>query len=49
VTVEEWLEQYRRAWEQADVETTVSLFTEDAGYDSHPFREPHIGSEAIRA
>jgi ketosteroid isomerase-like protein len=44
-----WLERYRRAWEEADVEGFVELFTEDAIYHSHPFREPHLGHDGIRA
>jgi len=48
VTLLEWLEAYRRAWEGADVEAAVALFTDDAVYRSHPFREPHVGHEGIR-
>jgi ketosteroid isomerase-like protein len=44
-----WLESYRRAWEEGDVEAFVQLFTEDAIYHSHPFREPHLGHDGIRA
>jgi ketosteroid isomerase-like protein len=44
-----WLERYRRAWEEGDVEGFVRLFTEDAIYHSHPFREPHLGHDGIRA
>jgi hypothetical protein len=31
-----WLDGYRLAWEQADTPAAVDLFTEDAGYRSHP-------------
>jgi ketosteroid isomerase-like protein len=44
-----WIERYRRCWEEGDVEGFVGLFTEDAPYHSHPFREPHVGHDAIRA
>ena len=44
-----WIERYRRAWEEADVDGFVRLFTEDAIYHSHPFREPHVGHDGIRA
>jgi ketosteroid isomerase-like protein len=49
VTREEWLEGYARAWEEGDAEAAASLFTEDAVYRSHPFREAHVGTEGIRA
>jgi hypothetical protein len=35
----EWIERYGRAWETADKELTLSLFTEDAVYRSQIFRE----------
>lgn len=43
-----WLERYRRAWEEADADAAVALFTEDAVYRSSPFCEPHVGTAAIR-
>ncbi len=45
---ERWIERYRRAWETADAAEVVDLFTPDASYRSSVFREPHLGSEAIR-
>jgi limonene-1,2-epoxide hydrolase len=45
----EWIERYGRAWEMADEESIVTLFTEDARYRSSPFREPHVGHDQIRA
>jgi SnoaL-like domain len=48
MTVEEWIAAYGRAWVGRDPEAAVALFTEDAVYHSHPFREPHTGSEGIR-
>lgn len=44
-----WIDGYRRAWEQADTELVLTLFTEDASYRSNPFEEPHRGHEGIRA
>lgn len=44
-----WIEAYGRAWRTKDADAVVALFTEDAVYRSHPFRPPHVGSEAIRA
>ena len=48
MTGRDWLEAYRRAWEQADVDAAVALFTEDAVYRSSPFRAPSVGSAGIR-
>lgn len=47
--VDEWLEQYRSAWEQGDADAAAALFTEDAVYRSSPFREPHLGRDGVRA
>jgi ketosteroid isomerase-like protein len=49
MTVEEWVEAYGRAWREQDADAVVGLFTADAEYRSSPFREPHLGSEEIRA
>lgn len=48
MTPEEWIERYRRAWETADEEEIVDLFTSDASYRTSVFREPYVGSAAIR-
>ena len=45
----EWLGAYARAWRERNPDAAVALFTKDAVYRSHTFREPHVGSEAIRA
>jgi hypothetical protein len=47
VTPYEWIERYGRAWETADKELTLSLFTEDAVYRSQIFREPSVGHDGI--
>ena len=47
--VRDWIEAYGRAWREGDDEAVGYLFTENAVYHSHPFREPHRGREAIRA
>jgi hypothetical protein len=49
MTPREWIERYGRAWETADKELTLSLFTEDAVYRSQIFREPSVGYEGIGA
>ena len=48
LTVGEWLERYRQAWEDADPDAAATLFTKDAVYRSSPFREPHVGTAAIQ-
>jgi hypothetical protein len=48
MTPEEWIERYRRAWETADEVEIVDLFTSDASYRTSVFREPYVGSAAIR-
>jgi hypothetical protein len=49
VTPDQWIERYRRAWETADAdEEVVDLFTPDASYRSSIFREPFLGSDAVR-
>jgi SnoaL-like domain len=45
----EWIQLYGRAWETADKELTLSLFTDDAVYRSQIFHDPSVGHEAIGA
>jgi ketosteroid isomerase-like protein len=49
VDVRAWAVEYGRAWQEADVDGFVALFADDAVYRSSPFREPFVGSAAIRA
>ena len=49
MNVQEWVEEYGRAWREKDGDAVVALFTEDAEYRSSPFREPDVGSEGIYA
>jgi ketosteroid isomerase-like protein len=42
-----WIESYGRAWREKDADAAANLFTDDAVYRSHPFREPHVGAAAI--
>ena len=48
MTPQQWIERYRRAWETADADEVVALFTPDAWYWSSGFRKPCRGSDAIR-
>lgn len=47
MTLDDWIERYRSAWENGEL--PLELFTEDAVYRSHPFRDPHVGHDGIRA
>ena len=47
--VSAWIEAYVRAWRERNADAVVAIFTEDAVYRSSPFREPHVGSDGIRA
>jgi ketosteroid isomerase-like protein len=46
--VSAWIDAYGRAWRARDPDAAVALFTDDATYRSHPFREPHVGRDGIR-
>jgi uncharacterized protein (TIGR02246 family) len=43
-----WVEGWLRAWPAGDADAVSALYTPDAVYLSHPFREPHLGSEGAR-
>jgi hypothetical protein len=49
LNVQLWIEAYGRAWRERDADAVAAIFTEDAVYRSSPFREPHVGSDSIRA
>jgi uncharacterized protein (TIGR02246 family) len=44
-----WIDGWIRSWKALDAEGVASLYTEDAIFRSHPFREPHVGREGVRA
>jgi ketosteroid isomerase-like protein len=48
VNLDDWIERYRTAWEEADADVVGELFTEDATYLSSPFGQAHRGREEIR-
>lgn len=48
ISTADWVKLYGQAWEQADADLIVSLFTEDATYRTTVFRDPYIGSDGIR-
>jgi len=47
-TFENWLDAYKRAWEDRDPEAASDLFTADANYFETPFEAPVRGREGIR-
>ena len=49
LSVNDWIEAYGRAWETRDDQAVGELFSNDAAYWSHPFRQPFHGRDAIRA
>lgn len=47
--IDDWLEGYRRAWEEADPDAAAALFTDDAQYRSNIYEEPYRGREGVHA
>lgn len=48
-SVRQWGKAYGEAWERADSDAVVALFTPNASYRSLIFDEPHLGTDGIRA
>ena len=44
-----WVENYRVAWETADVDLAASLFVEDGTYRNDIFAEPNVGQAGVAA
>jgi SnoaL-like protein len=42
-----WIEGWRQAWPARDADAVAALYTEDAVYLSHPFREPHVRTAGV--
>jgi ketosteroid isomerase-like protein len=42
-----WVEGWSAAWPARDAEAVAPLYTDDAVYRSHPFREPHLGRAGV--
>lgn len=49
MTLDEWIEGYRVAWESRDPGAAANLFSPDATYRARIFDEPHVGREGVRA
>ena len=48
LTVAEWIDGYRAAWETRDPDAAAALFTEDASYRDTPYSEPALGRDGVR-
>ncbi|MBS3941851.1 MAG: nuclear transport factor 2 family protein [Actinobacteria bacterium] len=44
-----WVENYRVAWETADVDLAASLFVEEGTYRNDIFSDPNVGQEGVAA
>jgi ketosteroid isomerase-like protein len=42
-----WVEGWQRAWPARDADAVAALYTPDAIYLSHPFREAHLGTAGV--
>ena len=49
MTVEEWVEGYRRAWEQRDADAAAALFSDDSEYRTHAFLQPLAAARQLLA
>ncbi len=49
MTVDEWVEAYRVAWETRDPRAAAALFSEESSYRSNIFEEPHVGRDGVAA
>jgi uncharacterized protein (TIGR02246 family) len=47
--VQQWLDDYRTAWETRDADAAAALFTDDATYREQPYEEPYRGREGVHA
>lgn len=48
MTVREWLDAYKKAWEERDPDAAAALFTDDAPYREQPYEEPFVGPRGVR-
>lgn len=47
IVVNRWIRNYSKAWLKKDAKAIASLFTGDATYYSHPFRQMSQGRKSI--
>jgi hypothetical protein len=44
----DWIAGYERAWRAPGTDALAELFTEGAAYSTAPYKNPHLGLDAIR-
>lgn len=49
MTIEEWVESYKVAWETRDPDAAAALFAPEGTYRDNIFEEPHKGRAGINA
>ncbi len=49
MTLDDWIEAYRTAWETSDAAAAAALFSADSTYRSNIFDEPHQGRDGVHA
>ncbi len=49
MTVQEWIDDYIRAWKEKDADAAAELFSENSTFRNHPFGEPHTGRDGVRS
>ena len=47
MTLDEWVEGYRRGWVERDTDAVTRLFTEDGTYRANIFEEPFRGRSGV--
>lgn len=45
--IEEWVDAYRRAWENRDPEAAAALFSPDCSYRENIIEEAHVGRAGV--
>ena len=48
-SLNEWIEEYRLAWENMDSDAAAALFTPDATYRDNIFEDHHRGQQGVRS
>ncbi len=49
LSVADWVEAYRIAWEERNADMAAALFADGSTYRSNIFEEPHFGRDGVHA